>query len=106
MSDPRGPEGDPVNQTATGDPLMGLVFLALLVIAIAGGKPGRWKLYNFLIILACCALGLGLGSLPMLWGANAVISARLAASFLPIFGAAGAYVCMRQNTKRASKPGN
>jgi hypothetical protein len=60
------------------------------VIVIAGGKPGKWKLYNFLIILASCALGLGLGALPIMWGMNAAISGHLAASFLLIFGAAGA----------------
>jgi hypothetical protein len=93
-----------VNDTTPGSPFIFLAFLVLSVIAVAGGKPGKWKLYNFLIILASCAFGLGLGALPVMWGMNAVISGHLAASFLPIFGAAGAYVCMRRNTKRNTKP--
>jgi heme A synthase len=93
-----------VNNTTPGSPFILLAFLVLSVIAIAGGKPGKWKLYNFLIILASCAFGVSLGALPIMWGMNAAISGNLAASFLLIFGAAGVYVCMRRNTKRNTKP--
>ena len=93
-----------MNNTTPGAPFILLAFLVLSVIAVAGGQPGKWKLYNFLIILASCALGLGLGALPVLWGMDSTISGHLSASFLFIFGAAGAYVCMRRNTKRNSKP--
>ena len=89
-----------MNDTTPGSPIIFLAFLVLSVIAIAGGKPAKWKLYNFLIILASCAFGIGLGALPVMWGINAAISGRLAASFTLIFGAAGAYLCMRRNTKR------
>jgi hypothetical protein len=93
-----------MDNTTPGSPVIFVAFLVLSVIAIAGGKPGKWKLYNFLIILASCAFGLGLGALPIMWGMNAAISGYLAASFLFIFGAAGAYLCMRRNMKRNSKP--
>jgi len=90
-----------VNSPNSGGSLLLLVLLVLSVIAFAGGKPGKWKLYNFLIILASCAFGFGLGALPMIWGMSAAISGQLAASFLYIFGAAGAYAC--QPPSRATK---
>jgi hypothetical protein len=52
-----------VNSPNSGGTLLLLVLLVLSVIAFAGGKPGKWKLYNFLIILASCAFGFGLGAL-------------------------------------------
>lgn len=95
-----------MSNTTPGSPFILLAFLVLSIIAITGGRPGKWKLYNFLIILASCAFGVGLGALPIMWGMNPAISGDLAASFLSIFGAADAYVCMRRNTKRNAKPAN
>jgi hypothetical protein len=94
------PKGVSVNNTPPGSEFILLVFLVLSVVAIAGGKPAKWKLYNILIILASCVFGSALGTLPIMWGMDEAISAQLAASFTLIFGAAGAYVCMRRNTKR------
>lgn len=81
-------------------PILFLAFLVLSIIAIAGGKPAKWKLYNLLIILGCVALGLAGGYMLGVTSGNMKLGADLAVSFLLIFGAAGAYVCMRRNMKR------
>ena len=91
-----------INSTS-GNPLLFGLFIVLSIIAIAGGKPAKWKLYNFLIILATFAFGIGLGALFAMWGTSLEIAGHLAASFSLIFGSAGAYVCMRRNMKRGSR---
>jgi hypothetical protein len=48
-----------------GIPILILVFVVLSIVAIVGGKPAKWKLYNLLIILGGCAFGTGFGALPM-----------------------------------------
>jgi hypothetical protein len=90
-----------MNNADAGNPIIFLAFIVLTVIAVFGAKPAKWKLYNLLIILGACAFGVGLGVLPQAFGGDREISAHLAAAFLPIFGAAGAYICMRRNSKRA-----
>ncbi|PYX33580.1 MAG: hypothetical protein DMG80_05860 [Acidobacteria bacterium] len=89
-----------MNNTTPGNPIIFLVFIVLTVIAIFGAKPAKWKLYNLLVILGACDIGIALGAVPVAFGGNSEISGHLAAAFMPIFGAAGAYVCMRRNSKR------
>ncbi|MBI3477425.1 MAG: hypothetical protein HY010_16970 [Acidobacteria bacterium] len=93
-----------MTDASSGNPLIFLAFIVLTVIAVFGGKPAKWKLYNLLIIIGACAVGVGLGALPLAFGGNEEISAHLAAAFVPIFGAAGAYICMRRNSKRNAVP--
>jgi hypothetical protein len=90
-----------VDNANAGNPILFLVFVVLSIVAIVGGKPAKWKLYNLLIILGGCAFGTGFGALPMAFGGSAAISGHLAASFMVIFGAAAAYICLRRNSIRA-----
>jgi hypothetical protein len=71
-----------VNNDNSGNPLIFLAFIVLTVIAVFGGRPAKWKLYNLVIILGACAFGIGLGALPLAFGGNSEISAHLAAAFL------------------------
>jgi hypothetical protein len=80
------------------NPANGIIFLAFLVLsvlAIAGGKPWKQKLFNLLYILGGTVLGLGLGALFIVWGTSPAIAGDLA----------GAYICMRRNMKREAASG-
>lgn len=89
-----------------GNPVGGLflmAFLGLTVWAVIEGQS-KWKLFNLLICLGGASIGLGMGALAGWWSDNDVLGGHLAASFLPIFGCAAAYICVRRNTIRKKKP--
>ena len=85
------------------DGILLLVLLLLSAFAVIGGRGAKWKLLNFLIIVAFMGagfcIGFGLGA----WGGNMVIGGHAAAPLMILLGAVGAYGCIRHNKQRARR---
>lgn len=77
-----------------------LVFLVLLVFAVAGAKGVKWKLLNLLIIMAFMVLGIAIGFGLGAWGGNMAIGGHVAAPLMTLLGAVGAFGCIRRNKRR------
>jgi len=85
-------------------PLLWLVTLLLgTAFAIAGAQETQQKVINALIILACMAIGLGIGHAAGLGGKNFGSVPNAAIPFSMILGIVAAMTCAAQNKFR-SKP--
>ena len=85
---------------------MEVIWLAALILgsgfAIASGQGAKWKVLNAVIILACMALGLGLGYAVGLGSENMGFVRNQSVPFAVMFGIVGAMTCAARNT-RSSK---
>ena len=76
-----------------------MAFVGLMVWAVFAAE-GKWKLFNLLISLGGAAIGVGLDALGGAFASNGELGGHLAASLLPIFGGAAAYICVRRSMIR------
>ena len=88
---------------------MGLLWLATLFvvtgIAVAGAKGAKQKLLNLLIIVACVALGLGIGYAIGFWGKNMAIGVEAAVPLGISLGVIAAVGCWQRNRMRRTTRG-
>ena len=77
------------------------IFGLLTVFAITKAE-GKWKIWNLLIIIACCGVGFGLAYLAGMWSHNMGLGGEIAIPATLAAGSLGAVFCPRK--KPLKKP--
>jgi hypothetical protein len=84
-----------------GGSLLLIALLVFSVLSVTTAKSGGWKIGNIGITIGCMALGLFTGLLGGAWSHNMALGGHLAATCMIAFGACGAFLCWRANTRRS-----